>query len=1003
MNDRVQRRVRRWGAGWGVLLAGLIATAATVALAAPAPSAPASPNEGKADGPELPPPPTDDDGDGPGGDEAGEEAPPELTDDEKQALRMREFTERVAKAQSAADRARFDDAVREYSAALRILPGDPSALLGRANARKARAPEGRCVRRAVKDLLELEKEDPKGTWVEQRSLAIEWMGQCGSRYATRRLRLARELADEPAGSRGRDDEIRVTLAHMLYDGTREGTGDTTQRDAALAELSKYDAECKEASRTPTAAALEFAAELNREAEKLDVAADLYARLAQLHPKAPEAADAARIREEIEFELELRKLDETQGFRPTEAAEAAYERGATALRGKRFETAESELSAAIEESPWFPRAYYLRGITRARLNKLKAAVDDLNTSIRMDRSDYRAQMTLGLIYKKEFAGAEDTEAIRHLSAALRLRPDLYRLHLLLGELHARTDREQAREHYQRFIQLAPLDDPDARAARQALEDLEREIRKEDPLPMPPPAEQSLRFLDPELQRVINEAYLRGTEHEDWDLAEKILLEARETFENEPVVLNELARVVYHQERFGDARRYWEQSLQMQEDQVEVHERLGLLLRPDLPTEAIGHLRRAAELGSLTARFALAELLWEQTQPFDARQQLQHYFAEASDYDLHWDRATVLREEIERRFFQGYLLLGLLLTIIIVIPAWRLWRHYRGASLEQLLSRAPKSFPEVARILSLIRHEILKHNTAFLADVGHALEYDAPDAEARAEVLGKRMFGDVVVRGRKGAGSLGGIYGRFLGYLDELEKVSRAYQVTLNLYRKDPIFRPMIKAFEDLAKWSPSLRRPHRLSGSKRLVLAKTLRRSGDVLGRRAFERLSGLIRELCVTEVDASVLRDVYGQVLGEKQFAEAAIAPLVVSGSGSAIRIFRTDLEDILANVFRNSMRSSILYAEPPVGLGVELVTEIDEITGLGSLAIRIKDRSQEQLSNEMLRGRYVERGMGITVDLLSRYDGAIGVEPEAGWSKAVVLRFFIVEDEPSALPEAAQ
>jgi len=47
-----------------------------------------------------------------------------------------------------------------------------------------------------------------------------------------------------------------------------------------------------------------------------------------------------------------------------------------------------------------------------------------------------------------------------------------------------------------------------------------------------------------------------------------------------------------------------------------------------------------------------------------------------------------------------------------------------------------------------------------------------------------------------------------------------------------------------------------------------------------------------------------------------------------------------------------------------------------------------------MLRGRYVERGMGITADLLSRYDGAIAVEPEPGWQKAVVLRFFTVEEE---------
>ena len=94
--------------------------------------------------------------------------------------------------------------------------------------------------------------------------------------------------------------------------------------------------------------------------------------------------------------------------------------------------------------------------------------------------------------------------------------------------------------------------------------------------------------------------------------------------------------------------------------------------------------------------------------------------------------------------------------------------------------------------------------------------------------------------------------------------------------------------------------------------------------------------------------------------------------------------------------------ASPPIGLGVDLLTETDDITGLTSLVVRIKDRSPEQLSNEMLRGRYVERGMGITVDLLSRYDGSIAVEPEPEWQKAVVLRLFTLEADEAPSVEAA-
>ncbi len=973
------------------------------AVAAP-PANPDSARLPSVDDGDLPPPPSGESA-GDSSAEAGDE-PPELTEEEKLAARMEEFGEHMTRGEAAVAKERYDEAVREFTAALRILPGDASALLGRAQARRGRTADGRCPRRAIRDILEIERNDPKGVWLDLRSELIDWMSDCGARYATRQLKLARTLASEAPGTRGREDDIRVVLAKLEFAyGADRGTPDelSQRRKAALGVLEAFLVECKDEKRKPSAEALALMAGWYRDEDELERAAEFNERLDRLYPGSEFADDAGKNLAEIEFELELRKLDETQGFRPSKSAEAAYNAGVVALREGSYAEAERKLTAAIDESPWFPRAYYSRGVARARLDKLMPAVDDINRSIRMDRSDYRAHMTLGLIYKKEFAGAEDDEAIKHLSAALRLRPDLTRLHLLLGELYARTDREKAREHYQRFIQLTELEDPEARKARKALEDLEREIRKEDPLPMPPPAEESLRSLDPEVQRAINEAYLRGTEHQDWKMAEKTLEQARKSFPSEPVLLNELARVVYHEERYGDARAYWEQSLEMLEDQVEVHERLGLLLREDLPEEAIPHLQRAADLGSLTARFSLAELLWEQTKPLEAREQIERYLAEGSDYDLYWDRAQALHDEIENRFFQAYLALGLLLTLLIAFPAWRVYRHYRGASLEQLLDKAPKSYPEVARVLSLIRHEILKHNTAFLADVGRALEYEAADADVRAEVLGQRLFGEALARrGRRGQPP-GGIYGRFHGYLDELEKVARAYQVTLNLHRKDTTFRPMIAAFDDLARWGPALGRTPTLSSSKRAELAKTLRRCGHVLGRKAFERLSGLIQQLCVTTVDAQLVESCFGQVQGEKQFAGHQLAPIVVEGEGAPVRIFRTDLEDILANVMRNSLRSSIHYADPPVGLGVSLQIEIDEITGLGSLAIRIKDRSPEPLTNEMLRGRYVERGMGITVDLLSRYDGAIGVESEPGWSKAVVLRFFTVEQESLPLPEAAQ
>ena len=88
-------------------------------------------------------------------------------------------------------------------------------------------------------------------------------------------------------------------------------------------------------------------------------------------------------------------------------------------------------------------------------------------------------------------------------------------------------------------------------------------------------------------------------------------------------------------------------------------------------------------------------------------------------------------------------------------------------------------------------------------------------------------------------------------------------------------------------------------------------------------------------------------------------------------------------------------YIEGPVAVGIGLHRELDDITGLETLVMSVLDRSPEPLTDEMLRGRYADRGMGITADLLSRYDGAVSVESRTGWSKAVVVRFFCVEGAP--------
>ena len=438
------------------------------------------------------------------------------------------------------------------------------------------------------------------------------------------------------------------------------------------------------------------------------------------------------------------------------------------------------------------------------------------------------MTLGLIYMKEFGGAEDerrSSTCPGLAPAARPQPD----QPPAGELTLAPTGEGSRPLSGVHPQRAP-DDPDAAGRRKALEDLEREIRKRSHRDQPPARGRRCALLEPELQRMINEAYLRGTEYQDWR-------RPRRSCSTPAGALPEGARVstssrawCYQEDRTGDARQLLGAEPQIQEDQLEVHERLGLLLR-QLPEEAIPHLMRAAELGSCTPASCWPSCCGARP-AVEARDQLETLPAvRRATTTSSYDRAQALREEMDRRLFPvlpgggrgpGDPRAGAGLEDLSPLPR---------LLLRQLLERDPKSFPEVARILSLIRHEILKHNTAFLADVGRALEIDAPDAEQRAEVLSRRLFGDPTAadgrggRGERSDGGPAGIYGRFLGYIDDLEKVARAHRVTLNLHRKDPIFRPMIVAFEDLARWAPAMRDGHRLRPGKKLEIARVLRRSG----------------------------------------------------------------------------------------------------------------------------------------------------------------------------------
>src|SRR5690606_11446446 len=110
---------------------------------------------------------------------------------------------------------RLDDALREYNAALKLQPGDPGALRGRAYLRNRRVRDGICPKRAIDDLKLLRTYDPRGLWLAERRTLVDWMGRCEERYDDERLNLALEIAEQDPRTEGRPAEIRFTVASLL--------------------------------------------------------------------------------------------------------------------------------------------------------------------------------------------------------------------------------------------------------------------------------------------------------------------------------------------------------------------------------------------------------------------------------------------------------------------------------------------------------------------------------------------------------------------------------------------------------------------------------------------------------------------------------------------------------------------------------------------------------------------------------------------------------------------
>lgn len=223
------------------------------------------------------------------------------------------------------------------------------------------------------------------------------------------------------------------------------------------------------------------------------------------------------------------------------------------------------------------------------------------------------------------------------------------------------------------------------------------------------------------------------------------------------------------------------------------------------------------------------------------------------------------------------------------------------------------------------------------------------------------------------------------MEKLQAAARRNGVFLDLRTKDPTFSMVNEGFSLLEKAGRALER-------NPAVGIAQLRRAAAILNEGAYVELGGLIADLHVVDISESRIRSVWVDVCEEPGIRERATRldlVIEVGGVPPRVRIWQEDLDLIVRNLLRNAIGAS---PGNSADFLVRVDVEIDEITWMESVVVRVCDRAPKALSTQMIRSRYIDRGLGLTVDVISRNGGSVKVEPEPGWSKAVVVRLPAVE-----------
>ncbi|MBT3222312.1 MAG: tetratricopeptide repeat protein, partial [Proteobacteria bacterium] len=645
--------------------------------------------------------------------------------------------------------------------------------------------------------------------------------------------------------------------------------------------------------------------------------------------------------------------------------------AAARAEKDLERSLELLETLVQQASRSPEAWAALSVTREAAGDIVGAEQAAWLATKLAPLESAYLIRYGDLLAGYHAGRLDFDAIRAYEKALSRQGSSAELWYRKGRLEWRTGQlEAAIASFRRYGVLAPQG-PHAKEVRHTVANFDRSLPEMPQLPATqakPDGVSADAWLDFHVAMVYQLRQSEpGLREEDLGHALGRLDSVHEVAPAFVPALNLKASILVELGDLQNARLAYEQSLSLDQAQPNLLVELAQVVRQlGEDEEADELLHRAADLGATGAIFDIANAAVERGELLLARALLDTYFS-APVSSLTHDRAVALRETVDRRIFAWKAGVGGGVAFVALLPLLVLWRRRSGVALSVLLETAPGAYRDVARICSAIRHEVLKHNTTVLNSVADALEDRDPEP---ARWAAEKLY------------SSRGAVARFRGYISDLEDLGLAHGLRLNLRHRDQVFSPLIQAMDRLAKNEREMR-----TGVGRR-LANELRVLSLALNQQGYRRLGALIRSVSILELDEAILRGIWSEVLREPAFKGVGELELNLDCDGREpilLRIYRGDLEDILANLLRNSIEASLECGSRRLGLYV--AEEEDDVTGLERVELRVLDDAPKRISTAMIRGRYIEHGLGLAVDLVSRNGGSVYVEDQPGWSKATVVR----------------